>query len=1143
MTNETAIPHRLTEADLARLPARLQWEVFGAYLTAGHLAVAGRVLAFLDRVHKPSALLLRAGERLALAEGRIDEAIVLAQRRAAEFPSADHQSDLAILLLRYGQVPAASQLVAESLHDWPEAPALWVAQAAVALAVGDLQLAGRAITRARRLDPATPAADDYSLRLGWALGRQAEAQTHLGELIAATRRQAPPPSRLTDLADLAEALERPDVAISLRQQATTAWRLRHRQTWQAVERYLAANQPAPVDLPRQPTEPLPVIPRGAPGPPVQPEPAVAPSPGPSTRPSGAPRPALPAGAELPPEVIAIVRDQFGHASLRPGQAMIIRHALAGIDTLATMPTGTGKSLCYQVAALALPGLTVVISPLIALMKDQFDSLPPPVAAVTTIINSTLEREELERRLEALAVGRYKLVYAAPERLRQTSFLRALHAAGISLLVVDEAHCISLWGHDFRPDYLFIPRALAALDRPPVLALTATATPELADDIERQLQRHLERVRTAVFRPNLTYLVRHLPNKEAKMVALVELCRQTTGAGIIYASSRRDCEELVRLLRGKGVRADFYHAGLEVEARARIQEDFMTGRLRVIVATVAFGMGIDKHDVRFIVHFGPPRSLEAYVQESGRAGRDGRSAVCSIFVSPADKTNLARWARQDQPDQVLLETLWRQLSAEGRYQGSRWLIVEPERLLAANGDPDEMPDIGVAIGLLERAGLLHRHPDAPREVMVRWRRPLDPSAEPGPPLLALADQVAEEGQNGVGQWPMSTLAELLDLAPADLEQRLMDWAEDGYLAFRTRDRATCLELLPDPPDLARRLRALLTASASEAKRRLESLAGYLDGHECRHAVLARHFGDLISACGNVCDNCQAGRPGQAGASRPTPATSEPRPTARASGRSPVAQSQRVRPAGPADIEIVCRAVATLPFALGKTGLVRLLQGSVASPVPPERSRFHGALADLSANRLGELVERLIADGYLQRDDSHEYRLLSLGARGQSLIGAPAPPGPPPPAAPRPAQSAPAATPAPSPPPFRPASPPPGPPLRSTMAPPPPPPVSRPPPSPEPADQALDDDEDEAETTGIDIDQWDEQQHRLLERLQRWRAQRARGENLSPASLLSDGALLSLVAYLPRTRAQLAELKGIGPRRAKLYGVELLDLLAR
>src|SRR5581483_557999 len=266
-----------------------------------------------------------------------------------------------------------------------------------------------------------------------------------------------------------------------------------------------------------------------------------------------------------------LRELFGYPSFRPGQAEIVAAALAGRDTLALLPTGAGKSLCYQLPAMLLEGVTLVVSPLIALMKDQLDGLPPAVAERSTLINSTLGRAEVEARLQRVADGEVKLVYAAPERLRQQPFLHALRRAGVALFVVDEAHCALLWGADFRPDYLFIPRALRALGEPPLLALTATATPAMQAELRRVLRRDLTVVTTGVLRDNLFLAVQRVANDEGKLRALAELCARERGPGIVYVSSRERAEELARFLRRKGVHAQPYHAGLAQETRARVQD--------------------------------------------------------------------------------------------------------------------------------------------------------------------------------------------------------------------------------------------------------------------------------------------------------------------------------------------------------------------------------------------------------------------------------------------------------------------------------------------------------------------------------------------------------------------------------------------
>ncbi|MFM7583591.1 MAG: RecQ family ATP-dependent DNA helicase, partial [Caldilinea sp.] len=326
--------------------------------------------------------------------------------------------------------------------------------------------------------------------------------------------------------------------------------------------------------------------------------------------------------------LAVIR-HFGHLLLREGQAEVIALAwLRSQSALMVMPTGGGRSLCYQLPALLLPRTTLVISPLIALMKDQVEGLPRGIQGRAVLVNSSLDERELAQRLEAVARGEYKLVYAAPERLRQHSFLHALRRAGLDLFVVDEAHCVSLWGHDFRPDYLFIGAARLALGNPPALAVTATAPPQVRDEIAETLSDRSQKgaahppkvIVLDIFRHNLHLSSLQFYNDDQKLVALLDYVARSEGSGIVYVNSRSRAESVALALRRAGVSAEAYHAGLAL--RAPIQDRFMQNQTRVIVATVAFGMGIDKPDIRFIVHFHPSRSLDAYYHEVGRAGRDG-----------------------------------------------------------------------------------------------------------------------------------------------------------------------------------------------------------------------------------------------------------------------------------------------------------------------------------------------------------------------------------------------------------------------------------------------------------------------------------------------------------------------------------------
>ena len=342
----------------------------------------------------------------------------------------------------------------------------------------------------------------------------------------------------------------------------------------------------------------------------------------------------------------ILTKYWGYTSFKPLQEEIIRSVAEGRDTLGLMPTGGGKSITFQVPALAKEGICLVITPLIALMKDQVNRLND-LEIRSIAIHSGMSGEEIDNALENCIYGDYKFMYISPERISTRIFQAKVSRLNLSLVAIDEAHCISQWGYDFRPSYLKIALLRDYIsDKVPFLALTASATPQVISDIMQKLGfREKNVLRTSFDRKNISYLVRKV---EEKGTYLVKTLQKTTGSGIIYVRSRKRCKEVAELLVANGISADFYHAGLTDELRDKKQLSWTTGETRVIVATNAFGMGIDKSEVRFVIHWDIPDSIESYFQESGRAGRDGKPAFAVLLYSPADKTRLTDTIRKKFP---------------------------------------------------------------------------------------------------------------------------------------------------------------------------------------------------------------------------------------------------------------------------------------------------------------------------------------------------------------------------------------------------------------------------------------------------------------------------------------------------------------
>jgi ATP-dependent DNA helicase RecQ len=568
------------------------------------------------------------------------------------------------------------------------------------------------------------------------------------------------------------------------------------------------------------------------------------------------------------QLVELLKIHYGFDSFRPGQEAAIDSLLSGRDTVVVMPTGGGKSLIFQLPALVLEGATIVVSPLISLMKDQVDSLSK-IGIPATFINSTLTPNETADRLEKINQGFYKLVYIAPERFYNQSFLNSLKGLKVSLFAVDEAHCVSQWGHDFRPSYLRLREAFKALGRPPVAALTATATPEVRADIIRQLDlKNPEVVITGFSRPNLQFGVINASNSNKSELIVDAITHSLSGHGIVYVGTRAKADEIAAELAASGIKAVVYHGGMDAASRDWVQENFMNGSAQVVVATNAFGLGINKKDIRFVIHHDLPGTIEAYYQEAGRAGRDGQTSVCLLFYSNRDRYLQEFFIKGDNPPPGIIVEIYdliQEWFKSGQFrQGQSLLLTYSDIAKHLSEQVPEMA-IGTALKILEREGYISRPSEKASKAYLKILSSEGELSEffgkrakkQADLLSSLLENYSQEVRAG-WNFNMDEVAARLQVKKDSLSRLIKKLVEKDAAEYEPPFKGTEIQILKQvcPEDLELDFKAL-EEKQLRAYEKLEEMENYTRHLGCRQQYILRYFGEPDAKPCGQCDSCLKG----------------------------------------------------------------------------------------------------------------------------------------------------------------------------------------------------------------------------------------------------------------------------------------------